>query len=60
MKNLLKNIKGAISSLFNSRPAKILKTVAYVVGGLIVLSGLMNVLTNTVTAFKGLSKAIFG
>lgn len=59
MKNFLQNIKGGLTELAKSKPIKILKTAAYIAGGLMALSGLLNVFTYTVTAFKSFSKALF-
>jgi hypothetical protein len=58
MRNFLNRIKGSLISLFNSKPAKVLKTAAYIAGGLMVLSCLMNVMAYAVTSFKGLAKAV--
>lgn len=60
MSNLMKKIKGFFNSVFNSTPGKIVKTGAYVAGGLLLAGGLMQVLTFTIGAFRALSKAITG
>ncbi len=60
MSNLMKKIKGFFNSILNSTPGKIVKTGAYVAGGLLLVGGLMQVLTYTIGAFRGLSKAIAG
>ncbi len=60
MSNLLKKIKGFLNSILDSRPAKVVKAVTYIAGGLLLLAGLMQVVTYTVTSFRGLAKAVAG
>jgi len=60
MNNLLKKIKGFFNNIFDSRPAKVVKGVTYIAGGLLLLAGLMQVVTYTVTSYRGLAKAVAG
>lgn len=60
MSNLMKKIKGFFNSIFSSTPGKIVKVGGYVAAGLLLVGGLMQVLTYTVSSFRGLSKAING
>lgn len=58
MSNLLKKIKGFFNSMFDSTPGKIVKVGAYIAGGLLIVGGLMQILTYTVSSYKNLSKAV--
>lgn len=60
MSNLMKKIKGFFNSIWNSTPGKIAKAGAYVAGGLLLVGGLLQVLTYTVTSFRSFTKAFGG
>lgn len=52
-----KNIKSAFRKIFSSTPVKLLKVAAVVVVGLFALTGILQAMTYTVSAFKGLASA---
>lgn len=55
--SFFKNIKNAFRKIFSSTPVKLLKVAAVVVVGLFALTGVMQAMTYTVSAFKGLANA---
>lgn len=58
MENISKKVKDAFNRFWNSTVVKVVKVAAVVATGLWAMTGLMQVLTYTILAYKSLTKAI--